>query len=157
MRLLSLFLLLLVLTSCGNEKLEPAPKFKFLQFDGNIASNEALQGKVALITFWATWCLPCVEEIPFFNNLFEKYGTQNFTIIGVNMDDDLTRAKEFLNSMEIKYPTAIKTTNVESLFDITCLPTTVVLNRQGMIVKKFAGKPLFDEFEALVKKEVRKK
>src|SRR5712692_676650 len=107
-----IFLSLFLLAACNSKspsvlERRPMPAFELERLDGTRFSSKALAGKVALVDFWATWCQPCLEEIPFWNQLQKGYAERGFTVLGVTVQSgwasDIQSDIEKLK-LEIKYP-----------------------------------------------------
>lgn len=101
---------------------------------------ERLKGKVVLLNFWATWCAPCIAEIPDLIRLQEKYAGQ-FLVVGLSTDiDPPSKVKEFARQKGINYPVAMAGPEVEAKFGgVFGLPTSFVLDTEGRIVQKHIG------------------
>ncbi len=139
-----LCLLTIFTLSCA-DKPKPAPDFKLLHFDGQVSTLKKMQGKVFLLNFWATYCLPCVAEIPDLNKIHNKYHKKGFTVMGVALDDDLYAVKAFAENQEIQYPIVIRCKHIEKNFGLTCMPTSYLIDKQGMILHTYKGKPDFQD------------
>jgi len=101
----------------------------------------ALTGKVAVVNFWATWCVPCVKEIPSFNKLHREYAAKGVQVVGVSMDDDgATAVKPFLEKHPMEYPVALGNDALAKEFKTDDgIPITIVFDRAGKQVKRFTG------------------
>jgi cytochrome c-type biogenesis protein len=84
-----------------SQEIRPAPKYGALTLDGKPASLESFQGKPILINVWATWCVPCRQEMPALESLYNKFSNQSLQIIGVSIDGPGTaqRIKSFIDRM----------------------------------------------------------
>jgi thiol-disulfide isomerase/thioredoxin len=108
--------------------------------DGELISLEELKGKVVLVNAWATWCAPCVLEMPGFQRVYEDYRDRGFTVLGISRDrggPDLVRA--FLRQNEITYPVAMAWQPSLEAFDAGALPTSFLLGRDGRIKHRVEG------------------
>ncbi|MBF0182713.1 MAG: TlpA family protein disulfide reductase [Magnetococcales bacterium] len=125
--------------------------------DGKPVRLTDFKGKVVLVNFWATWCPPCLDEIPALIKLQKKYGEKGFLVVGI---DYLERAdkedlKKFLDEQGINYPVVIGDPNaVRSLTRVLggvyALPVTKLLNREGKLAGSHIGSMNFSQMEALV-------
>lgn len=117
-----------------------APDFSVTDIQGRKLSLSEFHGKVVLLDFWATWCAPCLQEIPHFVDMQRKYGEQGFQAIGISMDDGPKPVQQFYEEHKLNYPVAIGSSKLaESYGGILGLPVTFVINRDGQIRKKFVG------------------
>lgn len=133
----------------------PPPGLAFTDLDGAEHRLEQWHGKLLLINFWATWCTPCIEEIPELVKLQKQYGGRGLQIIGPAVDDaDAARAA--MSSLGIDYP--VMTGSVEALTaameklgnDKGALPFSVVVSPEGRIIERHLGQFSAAELQALV-------
>jgi len=119
---------------------QPAPEFTLTDLDGKQHSPADWRGKVVLVNFWATWCGPCVAEIPDLIHLQEKYAGR-FLVVGLSQDTDPpAKVKEFARKKNINYPIAMSHGDLETKFGgVFGLPTSFVLDTAGRIVQKHIG------------------
>ncbi len=120
---------------------QPLPEFSLQDLDGALFTNGDLDGKVALINFWATWCGPCKIEMPWFVDFQRKYKDQGFTVLAISLDEggwDPVRA--FAEEMEFNFPVALGGDPVSEDFGgIYVLPTTLIVDRSGKIAFRHTG------------------
>ena len=118
---------------------DPAPDFKLTALDGKPITLAALQGKVVLLNFWATWCGPCRAEIPDLVALQDRYDGR-LQIIGLNVDDEEADIQQYVKETKINYPVAMTSNEVRRQFGgIPALPTSFVLDTEGRVVQKHVG------------------
>ncbi len=118
---------------------DPAPDFKLTALDGKPITLAALQGKVVLLNFWATWCGPCRAEVPDLVALQDRYSGR-LQIIGLNVDDEEADIKQYVEETGINYPVAMTSNDVRVQFGgIPALPTSFVLDTEGRVVQKHVG------------------
>src|SRR5580658_9713447 len=118
---------------------DPAPDFKLTALDGKPLTLAALQGKVVLLNFWATWCGPCRAEVPDLVALQDRY-QGHLQIIGLNVDDEEADIKQYVEETGINYPVAMTSNDVRIQFGgIPALPTSFVLDMEGRVVQKHVG------------------
>lgn len=137
----------------------PAPSLTFEDVaTGAKISLADLKGKVVVVDFWATWCVPCLGEIPGYIELQEKYGKDGLVIIGVSLDQGGPKVvKKFAKEKAVNYPLVMG-----SLDDIEALtgkaggdvviPTTFLIGRDGRLVHAKRGALPHAEYEAIVKR-----
>lgn len=153
--------LVLALVSCRNS--EPAkigttaPDFMVSDGQKTVRLSQ-LRGKPVLLNFWATWCPPCKEEIPWFVELQKRYGSQGLQIVGVSMDDgDQKDVEKFAAENAINYPVLLGKETVASQYGgIDYLPTTFYIDRDGVVMDRVFGQPGRDEIEKNIKLAISK-
>ena len=113
-----------------------------------------LQGKVVVVDFWATYCVPCLKEIPTFNRLHEQYADRGVVVLGVSMDVDggAPLVESFLKQHPMKYRVVLGSEKMTDLFHVDKLPTTVVFDRGGKALRRFEGYTPADALESTVKR-----
>jgi thiol-disulfide isomerase/thioredoxin len=124
--------------------------FTFKDVDNRKVSLSEFKGKVIILDFWATWCVPCKAEIPGFIDLQKKYGGRGLQIIGLSVDDSMATAKKYAVEMKINYPVLLaegKEDILEAYDPIPSIPVSVVIGRDGTICSKHLGIAPMDVFE----------
>jgi len=119
------------------------PEFNLPDLLGNQHSIKEWQDKVLVINFWATWCPPCLKEMPTFEALQNEYSAQGLQVIGIALDD-AESVKEFLASKKITYPILLGENQGTKLAHdlgniVNTMPFTVIVNHEGQIVKTHMG------------------
>lgn len=131
------------------------PHFSVKDLQGHPILSSDLRGKVVLIDFWATWCQPCKKEMPGYQSLADRYGSQGFVVIGFKFDTmrDLEDPLQFAKAIGVRYPLAIATDDLKQKFGgIEGLPTTMLYDRQGILRMKVIGFEYTDTFESALKR-----
>lgn len=130
-----------------------APDFKLTTLDGQEVTAASLKGKVVVVDFWATWCGPCVAEIPGYIAMQKKYADKGFVIIGVSMDrKGAEHVKQFAQKRGMNYLLAMGDEQIVDAFGgFDAIPTTFLIDRDGIIRHKKTGSMDHDDYEALVK------
>jgi thiol:disulfide interchange protein len=109
---------------------------QFSKLDGAPADTSALTGKVVVVNFWATWCVPCIQEIPGFNKLHND----GVSVVGIAMDEEgLERVQPFLKKHPMDYPVGLGSEALNKQFNLDQLPVTLVFDRAGKQIKRFEG------------------
>ena len=109
--------------------------------DGKMVSSDSFQGKAMLITFFATWCPPCRQEIPTLKKLHQELGPQGFVVIGLSMDEGGPKlVAKLVEQEKINYPVLMATQATARDFGrVTGIPTSFLVNKKGHVVKKYPG------------------
>ncbi len=132
--------------------LMPTPNVEFKSLDNNAFRLDSLRGRVVLLNFWATWCIPCRTEIPELNAMQRDLGPKGLTIIGPSWDDTVEGIKEFQKEIPQEYTVLTGGEAVQDKFGgIPSLPTTYVIDRDGNIREKIIGARDREGFESVVR------
>jgi len=138
----------------GNVKGKLAPDFELQEVStGKPVHLSDYRGKAVLLNFWATWCPPCKEEIPWFVDLQKQYGPDGLVVLGVAMDDaGQQQIAKFAQGMGINYPILLGTDKVGDEYGgVDALPTTFYIGRDGKIVQRAFGLHTHHEVEESIK------
>ncbi len=135
------------------------PDFTLDTLQGEKATLSHLRGKIVVVNFWATWCLPCRRETPALEEAYEQYKDSAVVILGVNLtdQDSISDVKSFVREFKLTYPILLdRDGSVSNLYQIEGLPTTFFINREGIIRTVVVGGPMSETFirskiEALLK------
>ncbi len=132
---------------------KPAPSFTLQDLKGNQISLSDFKGKVVVLDFWATWCPPCVKEIPHFIELYEQYKAQGFAMVGISVDrEGISVVKLFTQKYRVNYPILMTDGQVQKAYGgIPSIPTTFVIDKAGNIRQKYVGYRDKAVFEADIK------
>lgn len=142
-----------MLAGCMNSS--AAPESSFTLLDGSTMTTSDLKGKVALINFWATSCTTCVAEMPMLSATYEKFRSRGYETIAVAMNyDPPVYVVNFAQTRKLPFPVAIDNTGVvaKAWGDVNVTPTTFLVNKRGVVVKRIVGKPDFAELNQLIDK-----
>ena len=125
----------------------PAPSLKLPTQDGRLVDLESLRGKVVLINFWATWCIPCRREMPSLQRLWLKLDKSSMHILAVDVGEDEAAVANFLNTFdpEPTFPIVLdKTSAVLKAWPVKAMPTTFLIDPQGRLAYQAIGELEFD-------------
>ena len=159
-----LLLLILVSTSSywgyklllAQEQLVRRPDFTIPDLTGKKRHNSEWNGKVVVINFWATWCPPCIQEIPRFINIQKKYAAQGLQFVGIALDT-LEHVQDFVQRVKINYPILVAEEDqviaiAHQFGDHTgVLPFTAIIDRQGNMVLQTPGEMDQETIENIIK------
>lgn len=133
---------------------EALPAISVNLLNSGALNTEALRGKVTVINFWATWCVPCRAEIPMFNQFIKDYKARGLEVVGIALDEEgAPKVKPFVKDNAMNYTIAIGDKQTAAAFkvDDNQLPVTLIADKQGRIRYRHLGLPKSkDEFEAKI-------
>lgn len=136
---------------------KPAPAFVRIDLDGNEIGLRAMRGKVVLLNFWATWCGPCLEELPRFKEWQRRYGDQGFAIIAVSMDDSPDPVRVFVGRLRPNFSIVMGDEKLGNLYGgILGLPVSYLIGREGRVEARLSGATDLDAFEARIEELLKK-
>jgi peroxiredoxin len=133
---------------------QSAPDFTLRSLDGRNVRLQELRGQVVMVNFWASWCAPCRVEMPHLNKLADKYHASGFTLLGVNVDDDLKNGSAAATKMGLHFPVLHDADKrVVKAYDVATMPSTVLIDRDGRVRHLHRG--YRDGYEETYDKQVR--
>ena len=135
---------------------ETAPIFPLRDDSGKAVSLEQYRGRVVLMNLWASWCPPCRAEMPDLQRLADRYAGNTIAIVGVNEGESRDRARTFATSLGIHFPIWIDDgERYGRIYAALGLPTTVILDRRGVVVRGFDGALTLVQMQGAVAAAVR--
>ncbi len=125
----------------------PAPDFALKTPGGENARLSEYRGEVVMINFWASWCAPCRQEMPLLEELYAQYQPLGFTILGVNVEQDSSKALAMLEDIPVSFPIMLDTqSTVSKLYNVVAMPTSILIDRDGNMRYLHHGyKPGYEE------------
>jgi thiol-disulfide isomerase/thioredoxin len=139
-------------TAGANTNFPPTPDVEFQTLAGKPFRLKELQGQVVLLNFWATYCIPCREEIPALNTLQHELQPQGLAIVGASFDDTIDGVNAYQQEVaKFDYQVLLGSGDAKVKFEQSVLPTTYLIDRQGRIRQKVIGARDKATWEALVK------
>jgi peroxiredoxin len=123
------------------EKAAPAPNFTLPDLAGKMTSLADYKGQVVLLNIWATWCAPCVAEMPSMEKLHQELKEEKFVILAVSIDESGADAvRPFMKKHKLNFPALIDSTGmVKNLYQTTGVPESFIIDKQGRIVEEVIG------------------
>jgi peroxiredoxin len=116
---------------------EKFPDFEEKDLAGKTLSIANYKGKVVLVDFWATWCGPCVAELPHVLKAYEQYHDKGFDVVGISLDRDQEALTSFIKKREMRWPQIFDSKNkLATQYGIESIPTTFLLDGEGKIIGK---------------------
>ena len=130
-----------------------APSWSLKDPEGRTVSSDQFKGKVVVLDFWATWCVPCRAEIPGYIELQRKYAAEGLAVVGVSVDQDGAEiVKRFMKAHGINYTVVLAgDSDITSAYgDVSSIPTTFIIDRDGRIRDRKVGMVPAADFEGRV-------
>ncbi len=125
-----------------------APNFTLRNEEGKVVALADFRGKIVVLNYWATWCPPCIEEMPSLNRLADRFRDKDLVVLGVSLDEDADAYKDFLAKNQISFLTLRNPARaVSEQYGTYKLPETFVISRQGRLLKKYIGPKEWDGAE----------
>jgi peroxiredoxin len=117
----------------------PAPAFRLNTFDGRSVSLADFRGKVVLLDFWATFCIPCVQALPDLQALHAKNAARGFSVVGVTVDDRAAMVRKATQRANVAYPILRAVPDVWNAYKVNALPALILVGRDGNIIRRYGG------------------
>ena len=128
-----------------------APDVQFTKLDGSALRLKEMRGRVVVLNFWATWCIPCRAEIPSLSAMQKDFDARGLTVIGVSYDDTVDLIQQFQKDIPQSYQVVLGGREVGAQLPASPLPTTYIIDREGRIRDKMIGERSRAAFEAAIK------
>ena len=126
--------------SSSSSELKALPPVNLQDFEGKPVQSDGFKGKIVVLDFWATWCVPCIAEVPMLNKLQEKYGDQGVKIIGVTLaSGEAKDVKPFIARNKMKYTVLMGDDDQTYDLNVIAFPTTYVLTRDLKVFRRYIG------------------
>ena len=118
----------------------PAPDFTLNSLAGPPVRLSSLKGQVVLINFWATWCVPCQQEMPAIQQAYNTYKGQGFTVLAVNLNEPASDVQAYINNLKLNLPVLLDAgENVSNLYRVRGYPTSFFVDRNGTVAVEQVG------------------
>ncbi|MGH9904534.1 MAG: TlpA family protein disulfide reductase [Pyrinomonadaceae bacterium] len=127
---------------------KPLPEFSLVRLNGQTLSSQELKNNIVVLDFWATWCAPCIDEVPIFNKLQKKYYSRGVRVIGLAAQSGWARdIRKFVARHPMNYMVVVGNDAVVADFGVINFPTTYLIAPGWKVYKKYSGA---DEINAAV-------
>ena len=128
-------------------------EFKLKDVNGITVKLADVKGKVLVLNFWATWCVPCKAEIPDLVDLQARHAEHGLQLLGISVDDSAAQLKPFVATAKINYPVLQGRGHNDLLdaYEISSLPVTIVIGRSGAVCHRYSGPIAKDRLEQHIK------
>jgi len=128
---------------------EAAPGLVLRDMQGSEQALDGLRGKIVVLNFWATWCVPCIEEMPLLEQIYKDYAARGVVVVGASADEPATQKNiaGFVEKLRLTFPiwTGATTDDMERFGLLPALPATAILDRDGRIVARIMGPLVRDD------------
>ncbi|MBD1396455.1 TlpA family protein disulfide reductase [Pontibacter sp. JH31] len=122
--------------------------FKMVDLKGKTVAFESLKGKVIFLNIWATWCPPCIAEMPNIQKLYDKVGSDKIAFVMLSVDEGgMDKVKKFIDKKGYTFPVYMPASQFPQEFYSTAIPTTFIISPEGKIVAKQEGMAEYDTKE----------
>ena len=121
------------------EMLPDAPDFELKTLEGKVVHLRDYRGKAVLLNFWATYCVPCKEEMPWLVAFQKQYGPKGLVILGIAMDTSADPVRKFAQKMEVNYPVLLGNQPTADQYYVKALPVSIFIDRNGRITDQVPG------------------
>jgi thiol-disulfide isomerase/thioredoxin len=141
-----------LLEAMGMAKVPPkaAPDFSLPNIDGQQVSLQQYRGKVVFLNFWATWCIPCREEMPALERLHQTYHAQDLAIVSIDLKESADQVKIFFQKHSLSFPALLdQDGSVFRDYLVAGMPTTYLIDREGTLLARGVGGRDWTRAEAL--------
>ena len=137
------------LLETGSQKGQKAPDFTLTSLDGVTVNLHARLSKPVFLNFWATWCGPCVAEMPDIEKLQQAMGSQ-IQIIGIDLGESSAQVKAFVQGQGFTWTFLLDTTSkIGQSYAVTAIPTSIFINTKGVITSRSVGSMRYDTMKRL--------
>jgi peroxiredoxin len=132
-----------------------APDFFLKDLNGKSLTLSSLKGKVVLLNFWATWCPPCISEMPVFNKLYLELRSRGLEIVAISADRSEGYLRDYIGKHGLDFKVLYDESRaVVKQYKVFSMPTTFLIDKNGVIVEKFFGE--YDWTDQEIKKKIEK-
>lgn len=133
-----------------------APDFTLEALEGDSLQLSSLKGRTVLLNFWATWCTPCLQEMPLLAQLHRKWEARDVAVLGISLDHgDPEIITHYTKRLAIPYPILLGSDAVATAYKVVALPATYMIDADGMITNHITGLVNIEELEAALNTQLK--
>ncbi|AXK38621.1 TlpA family protein disulfide reductase [Crenobacter cavernae] len=135
-----------------------APQVAYTSIEGKTASTDSLKGKVVLVNFWATSCPGCIQEMPELKKTHERYAPQGYETVAVAMSyDPPNYVHAYVSDKQLPFFVVLDSQGsiAKAFGDVQLTPTSILIGKDGNVIKRFVGVPDFTELNGLIEKAIK--
>ena len=119
---------------------------------GNEVPLNTHMGKAVFLVFWASWCVPCVEEVPNINSIYQRFRHEGLQVISLNVENlSDKKLKRIIQRLRIRYPVGRPSADLMRDFNVNAIPASYLYNRSGALVREWIGPPSAGELNNAVR------
>ena len=119
---------------------KPAPDFRLSDLAGEEVNLSDFEGKPVLLNFWAGWCRPCKEEMPYLQQVYEEWSDRGLVVLTVNLGDSRSEVNRFMQSNRLSLPVLLDTKqSLAQKYNVASIPTTFFIDKDGIVRAKIIG------------------
>ena len=121
------------------QKGQPAPPLSVKSTSGQPITLANYRGRVLLLDFFATWCLPCRDIVVHLNQLKGRHGAQGLEILGLHVEEEGPALKQFISERKVSYPVAVASEDLQTEYGLRSVPTIYLIDKKGIVAEKYMG------------------
>lgn len=130
----------LIMVGTAAQQADSLPAFSLRTLNGQTLRSQELKDSIVVLDFWATWCEPCITEIPAFNRLHQKYGPRGVKVIGMAVQSGWAKdVRKFARQYKMRYTILVGNDDTVSDFGVISFPNTYVIGPGWKLYKKYSG------------------
>lgn len=115
------------------------PSFTVLDVNGKILNMQSLKGKKVFVNLWASWCPPCLREMPSIEKLFKAVDKDKVVFVMLSLDDSFDKAEAFVKHQQLSLPIYYPAENLPAMFNVQGIPTTFIFDEAGSLLRRIDG------------------
>ena len=120
-----------------------APDFSIVTLSREFLELADLRGKVVVLDFWGTWCVPCVQAVPWLRGVQKRHAKDAFVLIGISSDNDEQQLRDFVNKNQMEWREHLdRDRKLQRTYDVRAWPTYVVIDDEGIVRLRTTGTTL---------------